>query len=268
MTDGARSPEAPSGLWFTADTHFGHGGALGLFRRPFPSTAAMDAALIENWNATVAPGDTVWHLGDFAVRLPPARAADLLARLHGTKHLVAGNNDPPAIRALTGWASVQDYAELDLAGRRLVLCHYPLRAWNGQHRGALQLHGHSHGRLKPLSRQHDVGVDAWEYRPVSWRNCCGGKRPDRGSAKPPTAYAFADCGSGPMRGSSAIGRLQDRMRSTSGRSAICASASAHALAVPTLSRRPHRSDLSRRQVDLARQESRTPGGMSYIYAGI
>jgi calcineurin-like phosphoesterase family protein len=140
---------------------------LGLFRRPFPSVAAMDEALAERWNAAVAPGDTVWHLGDFAVRVPAARAAALLDRLHGTKHLVAGNTDAPAIRALPGWASVRDYAELDLANRRFVLCHYPLRAWNGQHRGAVDLHGHSHGRLKPLPRQVDVGVDAWGFRPIS-----------------------------------------------------------------------------------------------------
>ena len=68
----------PIAVWFTADTHFGHGGALGLFRRPFPSVAAMDAALVERWNATVAPADTVWHLGDFAVRVAPDRAAALL----------------------------------------------------------------------------------------------------------------------------------------------------------------------------------------------
>ena len=127
----------------------------------------MDEALVERWNAAVAPADTVWHLGDFAVRLPPQRAAELLATLQGTRHLVAGNNDPPAIRALPGWASVQDYAELELDGHRLVLCHYPLRAWNAQHRGARQLHGHSHGRLKPLPRQVDVGVDAWGFRPVA-----------------------------------------------------------------------------------------------------
>lgn len=127
----------------------------------------MDEALAAGWNEVVAPEDTVWHLGDFAVRVAPARAAELLAGLHGTKHLVAGNNDPPALRALPGWASVRDYAELELDGRRLVLCHYPLRAWNGQHRGALQLHGHSHGRLKPLPRQHDVGVDAQGFRPVA-----------------------------------------------------------------------------------------------------
>jgi calcineurin-like phosphoesterase family protein len=167
MATTEQPPRVRPDVWFTADTHFGHGGALGLFRRPYPSVAAMDGALIQNWNKTVAPGDTVWHLGDFAVRVAPERAAGLLYRLHGVKHLVGGNNDPPAIRALSGWASVQDYAELELDGRRLVLCHYPLRAWKGQHRGTLQLHGHSHGRLKPLPRQIDVGVDAQGFRPVA-----------------------------------------------------------------------------------------------------
>jgi calcineurin-like phosphoesterase family protein len=33
-------------------------------------------------------------------------------------------------------------------------------------KGAIDLHGHSHGRLAPLPRQLDVGVDAWDYRPI------------------------------------------------------------------------------------------------------
>ena len=96
-----------------------------------------------------------------------ARAATLLDALNGTKHLIGGNNDPPPIRELAGWASVRDYAEIEVDGRSLVLCHYPLRAWNGQHRGSLQLHGHSHSRLKPLPRQYDVGVDARGFHPVA-----------------------------------------------------------------------------------------------------
>ena len=83
-------------VFFTSDTHFGHGGALGLYRRPFASVAAMNEALVERWNETVGPEDTVWHLGDFAIRQRPTVVADLLARLNGRKHLVAGNNDPPA----------------------------------------------------------------------------------------------------------------------------------------------------------------------------
>ena len=60
-----------------------------------------------------------------------------------------------------------DYAEIDEDGVRLVLCHYPLRSWNRQAKGAWQLHGHSHGRLKPLTRQRDVGVDCHGFRPVA-----------------------------------------------------------------------------------------------------
>ena len=96
----------------------------------------------------------------------PGEVPELLERLHGTKHLVRGNNDPPGTAAAQGWASVQDYAEIELDGRLLVMCHYPFRTWNGQHKGSINLHGHSHGRLKPLPRQVDVGVDVWDWRPV------------------------------------------------------------------------------------------------------
>lgn len=151
---------------FTADTHFGHAGALGLYRRPFASVAEMDAALIERWNRVVAPTDEVYHLGDFAMTRKPERIEALLSALHGRKHLVVGNNDhAPALEA-RGWATVQPYLELDANGVLLVLFHYPLRTWRDMAKGALNLHGHSHGRLKPLTRQYDVGVDVWNYTPV------------------------------------------------------------------------------------------------------
>jgi calcineurin-like phosphoesterase family protein len=41
-------------VWFTADTHFGHAGALSLYRRPFTSVAEMNAAMIARWNETPA----------------------------------------------------------------------------------------------------------------------------------------------------------------------------------------------------------------------
>ena len=154
-------------LFFTSDHHFGHGGARGLFKRPFASVAAMDAAMAARWNEAVGADDEVWHLGDFAVRQPAARMAQLLASLAGRKHLIVGNNDGPATTGLASWASVQHYAELEEDGSFLVLCHYPLRSWNRMARGALNLHGHSHGRLAPLPRQVDVGVDVFDFRPFT-----------------------------------------------------------------------------------------------------
>jgi calcineurin-like phosphoesterase family protein len=152
-------------LFFTADTHFGDHRTINISRRPFANVTAMNAALTERWNAIVGAQDEVWHLGDVARRA--ADVPELLSRLNGIKHLVRGNNDPPETLAVAGWASVHDYAEIDARGHRLVLCHYPFRSWNGQHRHALNLHGHSHGRLKPMLRQFDVGVDVHGFAPVS-----------------------------------------------------------------------------------------------------
>ena len=154
-------------IFFTSDTHFGHGGSLGLFRRPFASVAAMDQAMIAGWNAVVGPDDDIWHLGDFAIKQPAAAVVEWLERLNGKKHLVAGNNDPPSTRELEGWESVQSYLEIEADGVSLVLCHYPFRSWRNMATGSLDLHGHCHGRLKPQPRQVDVGVDVWDFHPIT-----------------------------------------------------------------------------------------------------
>lgn len=150
--------------YFTSDTHFGDHRVLNLYPRPYASRDGMDADLIRRWNAAVSPDDEVWHLGDFA--RSAKHAAAMLPQLNGRKHLVVGNNDVEP-QTSHGWESIQPYAEIERDDRLLVLCHYPFRSWNRQHRGALNLHGHSHGRLKPLPRQIDVGVDVWDYRPVT-----------------------------------------------------------------------------------------------------
>ena len=160
--------------FFTSDTHFGDHRTLNIHKRPFASVAEMDEALVSSWNERVGQEDDVWHLGDFARK--PSDVTSLLGRLAGRKHLVRGNNDPPGIESAPGWASVWDYHELELEGRRLVLCHYPFRSWNGQHRGTINLHGHSHGRLKPILRQYDVGVDARVFRPVGLDEIIKGSR--------------------------------------------------------------------------------------------
>lgn len=162
-------------VFFTGDTHFGDHRTINIHKRPFATVAEMDALLIDRWNATVGPDDIVWHLGDVARR--PADVPALLARLHGTKHLLRGNNDPDATLAAAGWASTGDYAEVDLDGHRLVLCHYPFRSWNGQHKRSINLHGHSHGRLKPMLRQFDVGVDVHDFAPVRLDGLLGSNRP-------------------------------------------------------------------------------------------
>ncbi|KAB1076065.1 metallophosphoesterase [Methylobacterium planeticum] len=163
-------------VYFTSDTHFGDPRILRLDRRPFPDLDAHDAALIANWNAVVSPEDEVWHLGDFALGPPEERVRAILSGLNGVKRLIIGNNDGPATRQAPDWAFVGHYAEIGLDERRLVLCHYAFRTWNGIGRGALNLHGHSHGQLKPIPKQYDVGVDAQGFVPVTLAGILASRR--------------------------------------------------------------------------------------------
>src|SRR3954451_19324270 len=150
-------------VFFTSDTHFGDHRVLNIRPRPFGSLDEMNETLIARWNARIRAEDDIWHLGDFAFGLKVAQL--VLPKLNGRKHLIPGNNDSEAVCGLE-WSSVQRYAEVAIEGTMLVLCHYPFRTWNRMHRGSVNLHGHSHGRLAPLKHQFDVGVDARGFEPI------------------------------------------------------------------------------------------------------
>ncbi len=172
-------------VFFTSDTHFGDHRVLWMYGRPFATVAAMDAAMVENWNAVVGEADEVWHLGDVAVRHSAERTSELLRRLNGRKHLIIGNNDPATTLQAPEWASVQHYREITVDGVPLVLCHYAFRSWNGMYRGRLNLHGHSHGRLAPMKGQYDAGVDVFAFAPVTVAHIIQSRPPKRGRKPQP-----------------------------------------------------------------------------------
>ncbi|MBP1179285.1 hypothetical protein [Methylobacterium sp. PvR107] len=71
----------PSGpVLFNADDHLNHGGGIRMCRRPFASVEEMNAFLIEAWNATVRPKETVFRLGDFAMGASPEQCAEFFGR--------------------------------------------------------------------------------------------------------------------------------------------------------------------------------------------
>lgn len=163
----------PETTWFTADTHLGHANILRLCDRPFQSVEKMDAAI--RLNLTVIPaGHTLIHLGDVAWR----RSRSILIPDHRKirRILVRGNHDLQ-IESVPGWDAVVDYLEVSLSSRAappVVLSHYPFEEWNGFHRGAVHLHGHTHNKLPPIitpkGGRVDAGVDAWDFRPLRLNN--------------------------------------------------------------------------------------------------
>ncbi len=155
-----------SKVFFTADTHFGHANIIKYCKRPFSSAQEMDEMLIRNWNDTVEPGDTVYHLGDFAFDRHPEK---YLNRLNGVKQLIRGNHDKqPSIKH--GWASINDYREIRVERQKIILCHYAFRVWASGHKGSWSLYGHSHGSLPDDQTllSIDVGVDCHGFKPISF----------------------------------------------------------------------------------------------------
>jgi calcineurin-like phosphoesterase family protein len=139
----------------------------------------MDETLLHNWNKIVEPGDTVYHLGDFAFS-PANRIEYLLMSLKGQIHALVGNHDTELKKALkrnprlVAWTG--DYKEIKVGEQFIVLNHYPYLVWNKSHYDSWNLHGHCHGSL-PVdmnAKRLDVGVDsvgafgAQPFTPISF----------------------------------------------------------------------------------------------------
>lgn len=149
-------------VWFTSDLHFGHRAMIKHCRRPFADIDEMDRVLIQNWNDRVQPRDHIFVLGDFSFR-PNAETLAILAKLKGVKYLLLGNHDRRLSSAALSMfdGGVEDYHEIKVDDQDIVLCHFAFRSWNKMHYGSWNLHGHSHGNLKPQGKQLDVGVDPY-----------------------------------------------------------------------------------------------------------
>lgn len=152
-----------SNLWFTSDTHFYHSKVIEFCRRPFASVEEMNEAIINNWNAVVRPDDVIYHLGDFSFK-GKTQSEFILNRLNGHKHLIQGNHDHSKTVKLSGWESVDKWCGLRYSDVSMFLCHYPSSDW---HPYDIMLHGHSHGTSAKVEKRWDVGVDVWNYKPVS-----------------------------------------------------------------------------------------------------
>jgi len=150
--------------FFTADLHFNH--LLMLRYREFLDLEEMDSRLIDNYNSVVGRRDRVYILGDFAWKNPKS----YLARLNGRKILIVGNHDNYSGDVLSQFSGVYELKYMKFDGRRLFLAHRPHLTWDGSNSGSWHFHGHSHGRIaeSPEVLRSDVGVDVWDYFPVSW----------------------------------------------------------------------------------------------------
>ena len=152
----------------TSDLHFGHKNIMSFCpqtRARFRNDVSyMNEAMVEEWNNCVEPEDLVYILGDVAF-LPAQKAAEYMNRCNGRKILVQGNHDRKTLNDPTFrrcFEEVHHYLDINYAGHKICMFHYPIAEWDQMHRGALHFHGHLHGGASGLEkyRARDMGMDA------------------------------------------------------------------------------------------------------------
>lgn len=179
-------------IYFSSDHHFDHANVIKYCGRPYAGVDEMNRDLIVRWNQQVGDEDTVIYLGDFSLGERPI--VEILPVLNGKKLLIAGNHDrvhpawhrnkaqkaanKKAIYAANGFDEVLLNDICYIGETAVNLCHFP---YTGDHTSAGErypqyrpkddgkwlLHGHVHQLWKKRGKMINVGVDVWDFFPVS-----------------------------------------------------------------------------------------------------
>jgi calcineurin-like phosphoesterase family protein len=140
----------------------------------------MDEHIIERWNATVKPEDSVYHLGDYVIN---RRFMHIAHRLNGRKRLVRGNHDLFKTQEYLDCGFEEIYGVWVDPGAKIIASHIPIHPESIKP-GWLNVHGHLHsghvtewkvdpfdkyyeGRTRRDPRYFCVSVENIDYTPVT-----------------------------------------------------------------------------------------------------
>lgn len=192
-------------FWVSSDLHIAHLNALTIMPfRPWDSIENMNEGLIANHNSVVKPEDTIIWLGDLIMGKKFENVPKYLPRLNGRKLIILGNHDylPSEIKKpeklkqyqelyfsngintiYDGWIRLSEITN-DPKHVNIKLCHFPSATTEDDREieyeqrykhlrpvvndNEVLWHGHTHSQSVVSSRNSfHVGVDAWDYKPVS-----------------------------------------------------------------------------------------------------
>ncbi len=177
--------------FWISDHHLGHVNILKYEPeyRVFADLDEMWAYIKAKHNGVVGPEDRVFFLGDFAMG-KQALTVPMVQELNGYKVLISGNHDAtfqqrskaPKMREKYlewGFDEVHDGLVHNLSdGTHVLMDHFPYKGDHGEHEerytelrprdeGMWLIHGHVHSMWKVRGRMINVGVEAWDFTPVS-----------------------------------------------------------------------------------------------------
>ncbi len=155
--------------FFTADNHFRDPEMLVVVPRKFKSVDHMDSVMIKRFNERVGPDDTCFILGDLFHKVSGGtKPEDILAQLNGQKIIIRGNHDNN-----NGVKTIMDSAVIEYFGQKILLIHDPKDAYD-KCGFDFVFCGHVHKAWQYRSFTINVGVDVWNYYPVSIKTALNG----------------------------------------------------------------------------------------------
>lgn len=188
-------------IYFSSDFHYNHKNLIKSCSnwedktqcRDYSSIEFHNNLLVTNINKVVKENDILYHLGDWSFG-GNDEVLNFRKQLNCRNiHLILGNHDKYIMQKQNSFIgpdkflTISEKKEIKVGGQLIVLCHYAMRTWNKDNRGAWMLHGHSHGNLpayaetKPgrvltktdfktgnLFKTMDVGIDCHpKFEPFS-----------------------------------------------------------------------------------------------------
>lgn len=135
--------------YYISDLHLFHIRSIEFDNRPFEDVEKMNEEIKRRWNEKVTNGDTVYILGDIAMRGKNEDLIAFVSTLKGQKVLVKGNHDDISdYRYQQLFREICDYKEIhdnfENKNYNLVLSHYPIFSWKSMGKGTILLYGHTH----------------------------------------------------------------------------------------------------------------------------
>lgn len=166
--------------YYLGDAHLGHENSIKYDAkegaRNFHSIEERDKLIIDNINKVVTPQDNLYFVGDVSW-YNSQRTAELLEQINcKNRFLILGNHDRWGKdgKCKKLFQGIYDIKQIEDNGNQVVLCHYPIMMFKGQHRGVIHLYAHVHNTDEERDYREFINVldnrikvrDGDRYKPV------------------------------------------------------------------------------------------------------
>lgn len=183
----------PKMRYFCSDFHVNHVNIIKYcpWNRPFDKVEDMNLHLLDTWNSVVKDNDTVYFLGDFAMKFTAVE--EYLPLLNGKIVLIEGNHDKwhrmhkghiatrlKVFKLNPKVVDIQERLIIELDGNKVLLCHFPWKGADDERHESNDkyesykperkdypkhtlLFGHRHSRPedREINQGLEISYDAW-----------------------------------------------------------------------------------------------------------